>query len=160
MLFYKIIGSCGIVVASLWFSMQSNRYREAKRMQIDAYISLISFIRKQIECYNLPIKDILSKYQNNKLLECGVLYDSDVKSFEELLDSSTLLVDSDTYQILYGFANEFGTSYYNAQLNSCDRCIEELKKIRESHKEKSKKEGKLSFAICLSLSFSLIIILL
>jgi hypothetical protein len=158
MIIYKLIGSAGLVASGIWFYFIREKFQKRKELQFSAYIKLISYIKNQIECYMLPIDAIISECDIELLSECGSV--NRASTLVDFLDNSTFYIDEDVIRLLYDFAEDFGLKYYNEQIKTCDRYINELNKSREVYLNQRAKDKKLSLAICLSISFSLILILI
>ena len=158
MIIYKLIGSAGLVASGIWFYFIREKFQKIKELQFSAYIKLISYIKNQIECYMLPIDTIIAECDIELLSECGSV--SRASTLVDFLDNSTFYIDEDVIRLLYDFAEDFGLKYYNEQIKTCDRYINELNKSREVYLNQRAKDKKLSLAICLSISFSLILILI
>ena len=158
MIIYKLIGSAGLVASGIWFYFIREKFQKRKELQFSAYIKLISYIKNQIECYMLPIDAIIAECDIELLSECSSV--NRASTLVDFLDNSTFYIDEDVIRLLYDFAEDFGLKYYNEQIKTCDRYINELNKSREVYLNQRAKDKKLSLAICLSISFSLILILI
>jgi hypothetical protein len=152
------MGSAGLVASGIWFYFIREKFQKRKELQFSAYIKLISYIKNQIECYMLPIDTIIAECDIELLSECGSV--NRASTLVDFLDNSTFYIDGDVIRLLYDFAEDFGLKYYNEQIKTCDRYIDELNKSREVYLNQRAKDKKLSLAICLSISFSLILILI
>lgn len=160
MITYKLLGAGGIFVSGIWLFLIRESYQKKKMLQLQGYIRLISHIKNQISCYMLPIDKILQDCDERILQDCGFYASSPAESIEAILDGSVFFFDDEIQQKLYLFARDFGKGYLNEQIKLCDRYISELKSIYEHFNAERTKDKKLSFAICLSISLSLILILL
>ena len=158
MIIYKLIGSAGLIASGVWFYFIREKFQKRKELQLSAYIKFISYIKNQIECYMLPIDTIIAECDIKLLKECGTV--NRCSTLVDLLDDSTFYIDEDAINMLYDFAEDFGIKYYNEQIKTCDRYINELNRTREIYLNQRAKDKKLSLAICLSISFSLILILI
>jgi hypothetical protein len=152
------MGSAGLVASGIWFYFIREKFQKRKELQFSAYIKLISYIKNQIECYMLPIDTIIAECDIELLSECGSV--NRASTLVDFLDNSTFYIDEDVIRLLYDFAEDFGLKYYNEQIKTCDRYINELNKSREVYLNQRAKDKKLSLTICLSISFSLILILI
>jgi hypothetical protein len=104
---------------------------------------------------------ILRKCDPKILSACGIECEtSTIKSMKELISSTLFYCDDEIVEILTGFADSFGKAYSKEQIASCEYCRSELLKKREKLLEKDSKNKKIQLALCLSISFSLIILLI
>lgn len=160
MLLYKFSGGMSLLISALLIYLQSRNYTHKKIKQIDAFISLIEYIKNQIECYMIPIDKILMTCTRDMILACGLDENMFPRTLGELMSHTEFYVDNNTIDILYKFANEFGLAYKDEQIRACERSIKELLKAKERTSDKDSKDKKVHLAICLCLSFSLILILM
>ena len=158
---YKIVGSVSIIVAALIMYLEMQKYENLKIKQINAFILLVEYIKSQIECFLLPIDTIIQSCNDDLISACGINADHrKAKTLDELLASARFYCDNECADIIKQFSADFGQGYIQEQLRSCDYYRSELIKQRDKLKEKGKKENKLRLAICLSASFSLILLLI
>ena len=143
----------------IYFEMQ--RYEALKIKQINYFILLIEYIKNQIECFLLPIDMIIQNCSEDLIKNCGINTDyKKVKTLEELIMLTEFYCNGECIDLIKQFSSDFGQGYVGEQLRSCDYYRNELIKQRDKLKEKGIKEKKLRLAICLSASFSLILLLI
>ena len=157
----KLIGSIALIGAALNSYIEMQKFQKKRICQINAFISLIEYIKNQVECFLLPFDIILKKCDRKILNDCFVASDiSNIKNMKDLLSSTTFYCDEHIVEILKKFSDNFGLSYSKEQISSCEYCCSELIKNRDKILEKDIKNKKIQFAICLSVSFSIIILLI
>ena len=160
MAIYKIVGSGSIIISAIVLYFEMQKFEKQKINQITAYILLIEYIKNQIECFLLPIDIIIHNCSKNIIDNCGINIDhTKVENLEELIMSAEFYCNAESIDLIKQFAKDFGQGYMQEQLRSCDYYRTELIKQRDHLKEKSTKEKKLRFALCLCASFSLILLL-
>lgn len=160
MLYYKVIGSMSLLVSGLWVYSMHTSFQKRKLKQLDAYIKLISHIKTQIECYMLPINSIIGSCSLDLLKNCGIDDPKRIKDLKELLNCANLILEKEIIELLYQFAEDFGMGYREEQLNSCERVISKMMTYRDEFQKKHEKDKRVSLAICMSLTLSLILILI
>ena len=160
MIFYKLIAGVAVLICGMWFHFKREEFEKQKAEQLDSYIKLIAYIKNMIQCYMMPIDKIIASCPNDLIWGCGLTDKTNVKTLDELISESDILLHEDIIDKLYSFSQEFGTSYLNEQIKSCDKYLDELCRIHKSEHEKRIKDRKISFAICISISLSLVIILI
>ena len=160
MVIYKIVGSISIIISAIVLYFEMQKFEKQKINQITAYILLIEYIKNQIECFLLPIDIIIHNCSKNIIDNCRINIDhTKVENLEELIMSAEFYCNAESIDLIKQFAKDFGQGYMQEQLRSCDYYRTELIKQRDHLKEKSTKEKKLRFALCLCASFSLILLL-
>lgn len=160
MAIYKIVGSGSIIISAIVLYFEMQKFEKQKINQITAYILLIEYIKNQIECFLLPIDIIIHNCSKNIIDNCRINIDyTKVENLEELIMSAEFYCNAESIDLIKQFAKDFGQGYMQEQLRSCDYYRTELIKQRDHLKEKSTKEKKLRFALCLCASFSLILLL-
>ena len=122
-------------------------------------ISLLRYVKTQVDCYSMPIDKILSGCNEEMLSECGYSGSAKPKSLGELL-SGCASVEPAIYKTMRGFADEFGKSYRAEQVKLCDRYIDELSSFRSDLSERLPIRKKLNSTLCLSGSAAIIILLI
>ena len=160
MIISKLIGGALLLVSALMIYLRFQHQNKKKTSQIEGFIKLISYIKNQIECYMIPIDRILFLCDKEVLYECGYGESVPPQSLKTLINNINPYMNNEASSIINRFANEFGTSYSNEQIRSCERCINELKKIKEVMNDKNARDKRVQLAICVCVSFSIIIILM
>lgn len=163
MIIYKILGGALIVASSVTVCVQGVRYEARRLSQIKAYIELLGYVKNQIECYLLPIDRIVAGADPALLRRCGI--DVDVQRNAHCVGGALLTPD-----IVYGgsclcdtlerFLGEFGASYSDEQVRSCERYIAELGEEYKRLKEKQRGEARLRLTLLVSASLSLVLMLI
>ena len=125
---------------------------------IEAYLSLLRYIRAQIDCYALPIGDIFEKCDGERLMACGWRETLAPNGFDELFLCSNIN-DKTARDIILEFCADFGQNYREEQLKRCDFCISALESRREDLFLRLTDKKKLNLALCLSASVAVIILL-
>lgn len=160
MLIYKLAGGISLAFSVLLIYVQTRKYTKDKIKQIEGFISFVSYIKNQIECYMMAIDKILASYDSDLLKQCGFMGEGTPISLSELMQEITFYGDEEWTKVIKDFTSGFGSSYRDEQIRSCERCIKELNKAKERMSEKDIKDKKVHLAICICISFSLILILM
>lgn len=160
MLYYKVIASISLILSGIWIYRIYIDYQKKKLAQLNAYITLISYIKTQIECYMMPISTIISSLSIEMLKKCGVEKTKRINNLNELLESANLIIDDDIIGLMYDFSENFGMSYMEEQIKACERVILKMITYRDEFQQKYEKDKRVSLAICMSLTLSLILVLI
>ena len=140
---YKLLG-CGILLGcGVLYPRLCARERRAVREQIEALMELVNFMRRQIECFRLPVAEILGRCDDGLLLQFGGRKESLSALFE-----GTCWLDRDAEAVARELAASLGKGYYVEQLVLCDAALTSLSALydkREKGEEgKRRAEGVLS----------------
>lgn len=126
---------------SLWIA----RFERRRLRVLDGYISLIYYIKGQIDCYAMPLADIMAGADPAVIAAClGLdvenrrprLSDERVAQLPSLVKESRLYLDAESERLLETFTGELGRNFRAEQVNRCDYYIaaltEERKRLSES----------------------------
>ena len=58
---YKLLGTLILLGAGGYVSLAMNRFERRRLSVLDGYLSLIQYIKGQIDCYAMPLTDILAR---------------------------------------------------------------------------------------------------
>lgn len=140
---YKVIGSGLLLLASGYVALSVRRFEYRRLRVLDGYISLIYFIKGQIDCYAMPVTDILSRADPLILASCLGLEATQATSpafkgwgvggeppLPAMVRESRLYLQPETERLLSGFAGELGSVYRAEQVARCDYYIQALTEER------------------------------
>jgi hypothetical protein len=112
---------------------------------LDGYISLIYYIKGQIDCYAMPISDILAGVDPAIIAAClgleGNVHMPRLGEGEEsplpgLVQESRLYLDTESERLLTTFTGELGRNFRAEQVSRCDYYVtaltEERKKLMDT----------------------------
>ena len=158
MQFYTVVGAVIIAACGLESARRLNCEAHTDISMIEAYLSLLRYIRAQIDCYALPIGDIFDKCDRERLSSCGWREQFSPRGFDELFLCSNIN-DKTARDVILEFSSDFGQNYREEQLKRCDFCISALEARRDELSLRLSDKKKLNFALCLSASLAVIILL-
>jgi hypothetical protein len=138
---YKVLGSGLLLLASGYVALSVRRFEHRRLRVLDGYISLIYYIKGQIDCYAMPLTDILSRVDPGVVSDCLGLESTGVFSFDTvgpggepplpaMVRESRLYLQPETERLLSGFAGELGSVYRAEQVSRCDYYIQALTEER------------------------------
>ena len=154
----KLFGSLLIALAGGALSLSFCKFEKKRLSVLDSYISLLFYIKGQIDCYSRPISDILSGADISVIEGCG--YRSGIpKSILEMLPSSKIYLERESMRLLLSFADEFGSTYKQEQLRRCDYYIEALLEQRHALCSEIPSRSRVGSALWMCASFAIMIIL-
>ena len=119
---------------------------EKKRVRVvEGWIDLIHYIRTQIDCYLMPMQEILANGDRMLLEAC--MSPANAADLPEILNASSIYLDGGVRRLLERFIYKLGDGYREEQLLRCDECIREL----QAHKERLSAELAMRIRIVISL---------
>lgn len=120
----KIIGSIIIAVSALAMAISHCRYEERRLRTLDGFISLLFYIKGQIDCYSLPLSDILSTLPVKIFSDCNT--PEGAEGLDDMIDNSRIYLEEESERLLEAFSSEFGSTFRDEQLRRCDHYISAL----------------------------------
>lgn len=108
----KLVGGLLLAVCGVTLAFSICRFERKRLSVLDLFISLLFYIKGQIDCFGLPLCDIMKK--------SGL---SSYEDFGEMLESNKIYLDDESYRLLENFYSEFGSVYRDEQLRRCDYYI-------------------------------------
>jgi hypothetical protein len=96
---------------------------------LDAWIDLLVYVRGQIDCYLLPLDEILAAADKTLLSACAP--SGEPHSLAALLQGALPYLDAEGQRLLSSLVREMGTSYREEQIKRCDYYVQALQLCRE-----------------------------
>ena len=124
---------------------------------VDAWIDLILHIRSQIDCYLMPLDEILACTDREILTGC--MCHAPHPDLSTLLEASSPYITQESKRLLNAFVKEIGGSYREEQLRRCDYYVNSLRHIRQKIAEELPAKTKVCITLSLCLSVSAVILL-
>lgn len=153
----KLGGGLFLCLSGLISAISLCRYCRRRLDTLDGFISLIQYIKGQVECYARPIGDILSSLPPEILQDCNCPVGA--SSLDELIEESRIYLDRDSLRLLTAFSGEFGSIFREEQVRRCDHYAARLRERRTLISDRLSGEMRSGAALCIGLSLCLIILL-
>ena len=153
----KLLGALLILSVGIFSAYLSVQYEKKRLTVVDGWIDLILYIRGQIDCYLLPIGDIL--LGGDRALFEACMSPSNAADLPAILDASEIYLDGDAKHTLESFVREIGTGYREEQLKRCDFFIASLRAQRERIATALPGRVRLCATLCICLSLATAILL-
>ena len=128
MLAFKLAGALLVLASGIGFAIGAARYERTRLQVHDALISLIFFIKGRIDCYAMPVEQIMLEMDKGILADCRC--PGQVESIEALLPHVRSYLDPETYRVLQSFGAGLGGGFRDEQIKRCDYYIELLREKR------------------------------
>ena len=133
------------------------RYHRRRLETLDGFISLIYYIKGQVDCYARPIGDILASLPPEILRDCNC--PEGVGSLEETVSESKIYLDRDSLRLLASFSSEFGSTFREEQTRRCEHYISVLRDKRAVVAGRLSADVRSGSAVCICVSLCLMILL-
>ena len=128
MLAFKIAGAILVLASGTGLALGAARYERARLRVHDALISMIFYIKGRIDCYAMPVEQIMLTMDKSILADCRC--PGQVDSIEALLPHVKSYLDPETYRVLQSFGAGLGSGFRDEQIKRCDYYIELLREKR------------------------------
>ena len=158
MIFCKIAGAVLLLFSGMLLASHLNGELERRRAQAVAIEEWLRFVRGQIECFSMPIADILRQSGIDVLSRCGYLSEVMPRDLAEMLERSEIY-DPNIKEALSELAASFGGCYRDEQMKACERCIDKVSQRREAISRDMPKKKKLNSTLCISAALAVAILL-
>lgn len=145
----------GALLAGLLVSFERRRVRQAEGL-----LSLVQFLRWQIDCFSKPLPHILAECDGRVLSDCGWQRGAPPRSLLALLDGVTLYLAEDLCRLLYDFAAGLGGSYRAEQLRACDYYLARLSPACDALRRDLPRRERVALVLPPAMALVLILLLL
>lgn len=159
MIFAKLAGALVLSISGVLCAAWLNRKAERRIGELAGWISLLRFCKRQVDCFSLPMGEILARCDREILSACGFVGDLAPKSFEDLLAASAMQ-DGETESIVRGFCEEFGKGYREEQTRGCDYYLGLLEARREQLLGRLPAQKKMNATLSVCAALAIVLLLL
>ena len=159
MLAYKLMGAALIALSGGLCAYRLNKRASDVYCRTAALCRLLTYVKNEIECFALPISQILSRADRELLLACGHVGKNAPQSLSELC-GSIRWADRETRELMERFCSEFGRCYKDEQVQRCAYFLSELDERKRALEKELPSRKKLNSTLCLSGSLALLIFFL
>jgi hypothetical protein len=153
MITLKLIGSLLFGISGVIMAISYSRFQIKKLTTIDGFMSLLFYIKGQIDCFARPRSDILASLPLEVFCACNC--PKGAETLEEMVDASRIYLDEEPLRLVSSFASEFGSTFRDEQLRRCDYYIsalgEERKRVFASVNSKSRAGSALWICVCIGI---------
>ena len=156
-MYLKIIGLILLVGGSFMIALTLNRRLDRRIELTVGWSELILYIGDRIECFSMPIGEILAACDRELLLRCGFDGAESAEDVQGLLPVAQR-ADPEVYRILCEFASEFGRCYRQEQLQRCRSCHAKLLERRQTMTEQFRVKKRINLTMIMAGALMLAII--
>ena len=147
----KFLGALLILSVGFFAAFLSVQYEKKRLTVVDGWIDLILYIRGQIDCYLMPLDEILSG--GDRALFEACMSPSNAADLPAILNASGIYLDGES------FVREIGSGYREEQLKRCDFFIASLRSQREKIAAALPLRVRLCATLCICIALATAILL-
>ena len=158
----RIIGSLLILFSSLAIAGKLVSDAEKAKMRASALRALLEHIKNMIECYSMPIGQILIRIEPSLLRECGYCEKEaphDLRCFAKKIEKNDG-ADAETLGIFEAFAKDFGKGYREDELLRCGLFLEKMRAREQKLCKEYAKKKKVILTVSICSALALIVLLI
>ena len=133
---FKLVGCCLLLLAGGYLSTVLTQTERRRVRVLDGFLSLLCYIKGQIDCYAMPIQDILMGVDRSVLAACRGFSEDEAtrvsRAVAPVTDVSALIQESRGYleteseRLLMAFSSELGGTFREEQVKRCEYYLEAL----------------------------------
>ena len=153
----KFLGALLIFAVGVFAAFVSVQYEKKRLSVVDGWIDLILYIRSQIDCYRMPLDDILSG--GDRALFEACMSPSNAADLPATLEASGIYLDGDGKRLIESFVREIGAGYREEQIKRCDFFISSLRTQRERIAAQLPLRTRLCATLCICIALATAILL-
>lgn len=153
----KFLGALLIFAVGVFAAFVSVQYEKKRLSVVDGWIDLILYIRSQIDCYLMPLDDILSG--GDRALFEACMSPSNAADLPAILEASGIYLDGNGKRLIEGFVREIGAGYREEQIKRCDFFISSLRTQRERIAAQLPLRTRLCATLCICIALATAILL-
>ena len=153
----KFLGALLIFAVGVFAAFVSVQYEKKRLSVVDGLIDLILYIRSQIDCYLMPLDDILSG--GDRALFEACMSPSNAANLPAILEASGIYLDGNGKRLIEGFVREIVAGYREEQIKRCDFFISSLRTQRERIAAQLPLRTRLCATLCICIALATAILL-
>lgn len=152
---YKVIGCIVLLIAGGYVSLAVVRFERRRLRVLDGYISLIYYIKGQIDCYAMPLVDILAHADPALIAAClGLESESTLPALPPaplptMVQESRLYLEPESERLLTTFTGELGSALRGEQVARCEYYIQALTEERKKLNDTLPARLRVSCVLCM-----------
>ncbi len=128
MITLKLIGSLCFGISGVIMAVSYGRFQTKKLTTLDGFISLLFYIKGQIDCFSRPRSDILSTLPAEVFCACNCPHGA--STIDEVVEACREYLDEEPLRLVTAFSSEFGSTFRDEQLRRMDHYISALSEER------------------------------
>ena len=154
----KIIGALVIIFSSVMIAMNQAEKIDDSLRCVSALRALFEHTKNMIECYSLPVGEILRRFDSEYLLEIGYSREAP-RNFLELAEGASIS-DSEARELLLSFSRDFGVSYRQDELARCSLYLEKMRAREQKLSKESARRKRVIYTVALCAALAIVILII
>lgn len=155
----KIMGAALVIIGGALLSLTLNKRADMESELDYGWLAMLRYIKNQVDCFSLPITEILKKCDGELFKRCGFGDGEPPKDICSLMSGASFS-DKETERMLKEFFGSFGRFYRDEQVAQCQKYISMLESHTESKRRQLPVRKKLNTTLIMSVSIAIAILLL
>ena len=155
----KIIGVLLILCSAFFLARGYVTEIEESVRSTCALRQIMENVKNMIECYAMPIGQILKQMDPEVLKLCGYSGDSLPCDLLELLENSSV-TDGESREIFFSFSKDFGKGYRKDELLRCSMFLERMRSREKKLLKEAAKKKRVVMAVSLCGAAAVVILLI
>ena len=156
----RVLGALALTLSGAMGARLINSRASDELAVTEGAISLVREIRVRVECFSMPIGEILAVCDARLLRGCGYESESRPRDLCELARGMSGGGDTYATKLIGELGAEFGRGYREEQLRACDHYLARLAEHRTGLSSTLAQKKKRNAALCLCSAIALAILLL
>ncbi len=167
----QLVGGLILLLVGGYVSVAVSRFERRRLRVLDGYISLIFYIKGQIDCYAMPVAEILARADPAVLAACLGMDEGESASLPPLVRAtpesplpvlvreSRLYLEPECDRLISTFACELGQTFRADQVARCDHYITALTEERRRLADIIPARIRVSSTLCIACALAMAILL-
>ncbi len=156
---YRMLGALLLSLSGALMTYRLNRRAADKLRRAEALCELLSFIRAEVDCFSLPISEILKRADKQTLKDSGYQARCTPHTLWEVY-RGIHWQDKQSEKLFHRFCTEFGRGFRDEQVSRCTYFLAQLEEHKRTLERELPSKKKLNSTLCMSGSLALLIFFL
>ncbi len=158
----KFSGSVFVILLALMFSKEYETFLSSRISVLIGFSELLKHIRTRVDCFQEPISDLMSGFENEALERSGYLKAATVGDISNAYfeREGELSLSADAKKILFGFFKDFGEDYRDGTLRLTDEAIASLDALQKKESMAAESSLKVCRTLAVALALGAVILLI
>jgi len=161
MLHFKLLGALLLTVTGGCGAWMLGHRDSIRIDRVEAWIALLRLTKNQIDCFSLPVPEILARCEPSLLTRIGWEGETPPPDFGAITASDAIgMLSMEGRRIACAFSEEIGKGYRQEQLRTCDYSIGLFSAERDRLLSELPKKRKRDTTLCMAAALGTVILLL
>ena len=165
----RLVGCILLILAGGYLAVTLSRAERRRIRVLDGFLSLLCYIKGQIDCYAMPVQEILARVDRSVLAACRGFSEEEacrlahaiapVDSVPDLVRESKGYLESESERLLMSFSAELGSTFREEQVKRCEYYMEALEEERSKLADAMPSRIRVNSVLCVCGALGLLILL-